>query len=142
MKHFDLSKIKNSFNLRRTAKNKSQKTNSDNSERNTAYTGTEKKAIIQEDLVDTPDLRNLIELQSLFKRPDFSVFDGMNEYDDDFTCFMGRNGVFTHEMKRSISRSLVQQNKVSSDSSHSNIVVNDDIELKKSESSTKHVDPN
>lgn len=39
-------------------------------------------------------------LRSLFRKPQFHVRDGLNEYDDDFTQFASLGNIVTHEMKR------------------------------------------
>lgn len=39
-------------------------------------------------------------LRALFRKPEFNVRDGLNEYDDDFTKFASLGNVVTHEMKR------------------------------------------
>lgn len=59
-----------------------------------------------EELNDIPDR---IKLKYLFERPEFSTLDGLNEYDDDFTTFVDLSNILTHEMKRSLARSLVNQ---------------------------------
>ncbi|WP_438970948.1 DUF3306 domain-containing protein [Methylophaga sp.] len=39
-------------------------------------------------------------LRKLFRKPEFNVRDGLNEYDDDFTQFASLGTIVTHEMKR------------------------------------------
>lgn len=39
-------------------------------------------------------------LRKLFRKPEFNVRDGLNEYDDDFTQFTSLGNIVTHEMKR------------------------------------------
>lgn len=39
-------------------------------------------------------------LRKLFRKPEFNVRDGLNEYDDDFTQFASLGNIVTHEMKR------------------------------------------
>ncbi len=39
-------------------------------------------------------------LRALFRKPDFNIRDGLNEYDDDFTRFASLGNIVTHEMKR------------------------------------------
>ncbi|MTI63273.1 DUF3306 domain-containing protein [Methylophaga sp.] len=39
-------------------------------------------------------------LRSLFRKPEFNVRDGLNEYDDDFTRFAGLGDIVTQDMKR------------------------------------------
>jgi len=57
--------------------------------------------------VDVPDIdRDFAKilsasaLRQLFQKPEVSVLDGLNEYDDDFTYFAPRGEVITHEMQR------------------------------------------
>lgn len=39
-------------------------------------------------------------LRALFRKPEFNIRDGLNEYDDDFTKFASLGDIVTHEMKR------------------------------------------
>ncbi|WP_273149413.1 DUF3306 domain-containing protein [Methylophaga thiooxydans] len=39
-------------------------------------------------------------LRKLFRKPEFNIRDGLNEYDDDFTQFASLGNIVTHEMKR------------------------------------------
>ncbi len=41
-----------------------------------------------------------LSLRKLLQNPEFSVLDGLNEYDDDFTYFAPRGELITHEMHR------------------------------------------
>lgn len=41
-------------------------------------------------------------LRTLFRKPEFNLRDGLNEYDDDFTQFASLGNIVTHEMKRMI----------------------------------------
>ena len=48
-------------------------------------------------------------LNKIFKQKSFSVLDGLNEYDDDFTCFSDRGELITQDMLRAAKRQLEQQ---------------------------------
>lgn len=62
-------------------------------------TGTEQeKPLWQRDDVDEETRKSA--LRALFRKPEFNVRDGLNEYDDDFTKFASLGNVVTHEMKR------------------------------------------
>jgi len=39
-------------------------------------------------------------LRSLFRKPEFNIRDGLNEYDDDFSHFAGLGDIVTQDMKR------------------------------------------
>ena len=43
-------------------------------------------------------------LKKIFQRPEFSSLDGLNEYDEDYTGFISRGDLITHEMQRAIAR--------------------------------------
>lgn len=58
----------------------------------------EEQPIWQRDDVDAETKKAA--LRTLFKKPEFNVRDGLNEYDDDFTKFASLGNVVTHEMKR------------------------------------------
>lgn len=58
----------------------------------------EDKPVWQRDDVDVETKKAA--LRSLFRKPEFHVRDGLNEYDDDFTKFASLGNVVTHEMKR------------------------------------------
>jgi hypothetical protein len=64
----------------------------------TAPATDEQTPIWQRDDVDEDTKKAA--LRSLFKKPEFHVRDGLNEYDDDFTKFASLGNVVTHEMKR------------------------------------------
>lgn len=56
------------------------------------------------------DLQRLA-LNKVFQQNRFSMLDGLNEYDDDFTSFSARGELITHDMLRTAKRSLEQQQK-------------------------------
>lgn len=58
----------------------------------------QEKPIWQRDDVDEETRKSA--LRALFRKPEFNVRDGLNEYDDDFTKFASLGNVVTHEMKR------------------------------------------
>ncbi len=58
----------------------------------------QEKPIWQRDDVDEETRKSA--LRALFRKPEFNVRDGLNEYDDDFTKFASLGDVVTHEMKR------------------------------------------
>jgi hypothetical protein len=58
----------------------------------------QEKPIWQRDDVDEETRKSA--LRALFRKPEFNVRDGLNEYDDDFTRFASLGNVVTHEMKR------------------------------------------
>jgi len=58
----------------------------------------ENKPVWQRDNVDAETKKAA--LRTLFRKPEFNVRDGLNEYDDDFTQFASLGNVITHEMKR------------------------------------------
>jgi hypothetical protein len=45
-------------------------------------------------------------LRILFRQPAYNITDGLNDYDGDFTQFVGLGGVVTQEMKRMLKREL------------------------------------
>jgi len=58
----------------------------------------QEKPIWQRDDVDADTKKTA--LRQLFRKPEFNIRDGLNEYDDDFTQFAGLGSIVTHEMKR------------------------------------------
>lgn len=58
----------------------------------------QEKPIWQRDDVDADTKKDA--LRQLFRKPEFNIRDGLNEYDDDFTQFAGLGSIVTHEMKR------------------------------------------
>ena len=58
----------------------------------------QEKPIWQRDDVDADTKKAA--LRQLFRKPEFNIRDGLNEYDDDFTQFAGLGSIVTHEMKR------------------------------------------
>lgn len=48
-----------------------------------------------------PDLKKQA-LRALFKKTEFGVLDGLNEYDEDFTQFTHLGDIIPHDMKRMI----------------------------------------
>lgn len=49
---------------------------------------------------ESTSILSTLALRKLFQKPEFSVLDGLNEYDDDFTYFTPRGELITHEMQR------------------------------------------
>lgn len=43
-------------------------------------------------------------LRALFRQPQFSVPDGLNEYDEDYRFFTARGDLLTHDMQRALQR--------------------------------------
>ncbi|MGR9106146.1 MAG: DUF3306 domain-containing protein [Gammaproteobacteria bacterium] len=60
--------------------------------------------------LDAESLAKLAELKTLFQRPEFSVLDGLNEYDRDYTGYRKLDGVLTREFKRFLARSVMREN--------------------------------
>ncbi len=58
----------------------------------------QEKPLWQRDDVDEDTRKSA--LRALFRKPEFNVRDGLNEYDDDFTKFASLGNIVTHEMKR------------------------------------------
>lgn len=56
-----------------------------------------------------PELPDLLELKNLFKRPEISMLDGLNEYDRDYTDYSDLSGILTNEMKRKLALSLADR---------------------------------
>jgi hypothetical protein len=58
----------------------------------------------QQDLLpeDEPSIEELtdIVLKQLLQKKEFSILDGLNEYDEDYTFFESRGNIITHEMKK------------------------------------------
>lgn len=52
----------------------------------------------QREDVDTETKKAI--LRTLFRKPEFNIRDGLNEYDDDFTQFSGLGDIVPHDMKR------------------------------------------
>ncbi len=66
---------------------------------------------------DTSDIHIDQELQrlalrKLFQQQQFSILDGLNEYDEDFSSFSARGELITQDMLRTAKRLMESQNQV------------------------------
>lgn len=93
--------------------------------------------IWQRDDVDAETKKNA--LRALFRKPEFNVRDGLNEYDDDFTQFAGLGSVVTHEMKRML-KLAEQATRPEASSAPENIVSDTDTETDAEKDSDKDSD--
>ncbi len=69
----------------------------------------------QQTFVDT---LSSLALRQLFRKPEVSALDGLNEYDDDFSYFVPRGDLITQEMKTkldALSNQLLDHDKMSED---------------------------
>jgi len=48
-------------------------------------------------------------LKQLLQKKEFSILDGLNEYDEDYTFFESRGNIITHEMKKRVVNEVLQQ---------------------------------
>jgi hypothetical protein len=55
-------------------------------------------------------------LRALFRRPEFSVRDGLDDYDEDFTSFQLMGDLVTHDMRRMAERATRESGAGSDDS--------------------------
>jgi len=56
---------------------------------------SEDELSIKEELTD-------VVLKQVLKKKEFSILDGLNEYDEDYTFFESRGAIITHEMKKRV----------------------------------------
>ena len=48
-------------------------------------------------------------LKQLLQKKEFSILDGLNEYDEDYTFFESRGNIITHEMKKRVVNEVLLQ---------------------------------
>jgi len=56
---------------------------------------SEDELSIKEELTD-------VVLKQVLQKKEFSILDGLNEYDEDYTFFESRGAIITHEMKKRV----------------------------------------
>ncbi len=62
--------------------------------------------------IDIEQALQRLALRKIFQQQQFSVLDGLNEYDEDFSSFSARGELITHDMMRTAKRLIQEQDQV------------------------------